>query len=622
MTKSSLLALLALVLTACPGPQPQLGAAPQQLTFHLCPAPEGTAPAGDQTLSLENAGRQKAQLSTEIKGPDAAAFTLAEGAPTTLEAKGSANLTVHFAPTHPGPSTATLVLEDGDRRTAPLEIPLVGALSELPHQPQLVVSLPRVGARAQLDACYAGSACLLQFDDTFYEQASSLDIRVENKGCPALEITALSLDSANGAAGNLAFFLDRPAPLPTQQTPLALDSFDETAETSLTVRFAPDKDSANADTQRYAVLRLTTNDPANPSFTLQLLGNAAEPSLYATPTLCDFSDPADSCGQSPRVENEARFLVWNSGSAPVHLDSLHFAADGGRFTVAQSPVGQTLSPGSSLPLVVHHQAGTLFQTEALTLAGSAGGVSAGTSVLTLSGGVKPCLTTDPADQLDFQDPQGELSTRTLSVKNEVGCGDLIVFQASVDSNPFFALGAPVMAPGEVIPPGESRLLNLEYRRPPSGGAQASVLRLLTNDPNYSGGKVVRLYSSSPVDQLPLPALQACLPTDASCQGPLANPITVHLSALNPKQLVLSGATSTDPGNTAATPISGYRFQMFAPPHAPGASLQNNGLKTVSSKATLTLDPAASGVYRVLLTVWDDRNQQSASGAELRISVLP
>jgi len=47
-------------------------------------------------------------------------------------------------------------------------------------------------------------------------------------------------------------------------------------------------------------------------------------------------------------------------------------------------------------------------------------------------------------------------------------------------------------------------------------------------------------------------------------------------------------------------------------------LQNDGLRTASSTAILTLDPTATGEYQVLLKTYDDQGQASLSWANLKI----
>jgi len=73
----------------------------------------------------------------------------------------------------------------------------------------------------------------------------------------------------------------------------------------LTIRFSPHM-VPDMNTQRYATLTITTNDPMVPTLTLQLYGAGTVPSVYATPTFCNFTDPNDPCGGSRRSRTSRR----------------------------------------------------------------------------------------------------------------------------------------------------------------------------------------------------------------------------------------------------------------------------------------------------------------------------
>ena len=90
-------------------------------------------------------------------------------------------------------------------------------------------------------------------------------------------------------------------------------------------------------------------------------------------------------------------------------------------------------------------------------------------------------------------------------------------------------------------------------RRPSGTSESwesSNALLAASDFAGPAHKVVRLYSESPLDQLPVAVLEGC--ADAACAAPAQASMTVRLSALNPKELVLTGRNSVDPGNPSTT----------------------------------------------------------------------
>ncbi len=611
---------------------PDYNANPKALSFEACPnKDEAGAPVKDvypdeQKFTLSNQGKASGTVVISFSGPDATAFSLVEGKiPTGLGPNpDSVEIPVRFSPSKKGDSVATMTIEDGNDGTTPVSVSLVGTGRNLLSQPTLAVALQNKDLRTQFDDCFAGGTCLMVFPDTFYKESSTLQINVENKGCPALKITGLEL-AASAPTAPLPFTVDQPAVLPTMQTPLILTTADGAAKTTLSLRFSPEE-IAGGDTQRYGVLKVFTNDPANAEFDITLFGTASAPALYVQPTYCDFSDSADTCGYANRVANQGQFELKNGGNTPIVIDSvkLNNGGQNGRFSITQNAQGQTIATGGSAFVKVSHTDAPLYVGDLLTISASAGGNPAGTAVISLFGGKKPCLITDPLDQLDFQDPTAELTPKTVAVKNGPGCGDLILNRVFVDPNPFFSVVAPLLPAGDKIPAGGSHNITVQYKKPVSGGTQTGVLRIDSNDPDFGPTpyKVVRLYSNSPLDQVPVADIKGCLPTDPNCAAAQGPSMSVHLSALSPRELIMTGKDSTDPGNTSATPISGYRFKLIKPNNATGASLENDGLKSPKSTAKLTLDPTATGTYRVTLTVWDSANQQSFSAAELTISVNP
>lgn len=647
MRLSRILVVLALAATpACRcGPPstgnqlPDFDPDPKALSFEACPVlDENGDPVQDvypdeKTFTLRNLGKADGDVVLTLSGTDKDVFSLVQDkVPAVVLATLSEEIPIRFSPVKKGDAQATLTIDDGVEETPPVSVALIGTGRNLPSQPTLEVSLQDKDVPDEFKPCVAGVSCTHVFPDTFYKESSSLKIKVRNLGCPALKITGIEITPVSAGAGNLAFSVVQPEVLPTPSLPLLLTTADDRAEDELVVRFAPESDNSGT-TQRYAVLTLQTNDPSlnagdgDPSndgkFDLLLAGNAAEPSLYAQPTFCDFSNPSDLCGHPTKVTNKARFELRNGGNTPIVIDRVELEAKGqGRFTYDSTLLGSTIPVAGSRVFEVSHVEAPSYLTATLTISGNSSGQSAGTVVLSLSGGIKPCLSTDPVSQLDFENPTTELTTKTVAVKNGAGCGDLVINRVFVDPNPFFSVVDPQSPPGEVVPAGSSRIVSVQYKRPPSGGSQASVLRIDTNDPDFGPPpyKVVTLYSQSPVDNLPEAVLEGCLPSDPSCNTPYGGSMTVHLSTLNPKELIMSGAKSNDPGNTSATPISNYRFQLFKPSNANGASLENDGQKTPKSTAKLTLDPAVTGLYKVVLTVWDDRNQQSGNASELKIYV--
>ncbi|MHB8877688.1 MAG: hypothetical protein ACYC8T_28690, partial [Myxococcaceae bacterium] len=520
----------------------------------------------------------------------------------------------------------TLVIDDGNEETPTVSVSLVGTGINLPSQPSIEVGPQSKDIPTDFTPCFVGGTCMQIFPDTFYKETATLQIKVRNLGCPALKITSMELQPVAGS-GALAFFLDQPAVPPTAATPMILSTADGNAETVLSLRFAPENDGSGI-TQRFATLTLKTNDPANPTFDVTLYGSAADPSVYATPTFCDFSNLTDTCGYPTRQANMGHFEVKNGGGVDITIDSTTFQKGGqSRFAITAPGIqGQTIAPGASKFIDVTHTDRPLYATDLLVVTAKAGTQSAGSAFISVAGGNKPCLTTDPLDQLNFQDPASELTTQQIQVKNgPPPCGDLVINKAFVDPSPFFSIVAPLVPAGEVVPANNARIVTVQYKKPVSGGTQTGVLRVDTNDPDYGPPpyKVVLLYSNSPLDELPTAVLKGFLPTDTTFTNPFSGSMNVRLSTLptGQKHLILSGKDSFDPGNTSATPISNWRFRLARKPaNATNALLENDGVKGTQNTAKLTLDPAATGIYTVTLLVWDDKNQQAALASELTIAV--
>ncbi|MFZ5472033.1 MAG: choice-of-anchor D domain-containing protein [Myxococcota bacterium] len=637
-TSRLLVASVTLALAGCRCEPPNTGGArpdfdpnPKAMSFEACPVQdEGGNPVQDvfpdeKKLLLKNLGKAPGEVHITFAGPEMDAFSLVEGqTPQTVDATSEVEFPVRFTPTKRGDSKAEMTIDDGDETTDLVTVALVGTGRNLPAQPTLEVSLQDKDLPDTYSTCFTGGTCLQVFPDTFYGESSTLLIKLENTGCPALKISALELERINAGGGtNLAYFLDEPAVPPTSATPLLLTTADGRAESVLKIRFAPENDGSGI-TQRYALLKVRTNDPANPEFLIQLGGSAAEPSVYSQPTFCDFTQPLDLCGNPTKQPNQARFEIKNGGNADISIDSVAFGNPGQtRFTITQNVQGQTIVPGGSAFLLVSHNDAPLYTTELLTVTASSAGRPAGKAVLSLAGGLKPCLSTDPAEQLDFQNATTELTRKQVQIKNGQGCGTLMVNRVFVDPNPFFSVVEPLIPAGTQVAANTAVIATVQYKKPVSGGTQTGVLRIDTNDPDYGPTpyKVVRLYSDSPLDQLPVAVVEGCYPTDVSCSQPERGTMSVRLSSLvAAKELIISGMNSYDPPGTTMPTGSQYQFRLVKKPtNAANASLEQDGVKQANDKVKLILDPLVTGLYQVTLTVYDNVGQPSPP-ADLKVLV--
>ncbi|MEW5739189.1 MAG: choice-of-anchor D domain-containing protein [Myxococcota bacterium] len=618
---------------------------PQALSFEACPTKDETGATvpdvfpDKQKVTIENLGKANGGLKLSITGTDATAFSVVGTPPTTVGSLSSVDVEVQFSPTKKGELRADLVIDDETEGTENKTVTLVGTGKNLPAQAS-IGSEPQKTDKSGYYVCEESSPiapdCTLQFPDTLYDHTEVLEVKIRNKGCPALKITGLAIESLRGDQQN--FSIDSPAVLPSETSPIVLSTADGTAETIVRIRFSP-VDDGSGNTDRSASLVIRSNDPllgdgfAQPA-RIALSATAVKPSIYTSPTRCDFSNPNDLCGETTKVPNSATFQVTNDGNAPVLIKSVKYRSSGGdtgaggRFTITQNIAGQTIQPIASATLKLGHNDMPLYVSDILDIEAVLPGppeVSAGTISVAVYGGLKPCLTTEPMDQMNFNNPPNELTAQTLYIKNGAGCGTLIIQDVTIDSSPFFSLIDPKVPAGTQIPAGAQVEAPVQYRRPASGGMQIGTLRIASNDTDFPPPqhKLVQLLSQSPLDQVPIATISACPPAsstnDPTCTMGSTTSLSVNLSMITPKEITLSGIKSTDDNM-----VTEYRFRLL-PPLPAGvttANLANHDTKITTPTTKLTIPDGATGLYRVSLEVWDNRGQKSGNTPIMLVNVYP
>ncbi len=665
---AALLAVLSFVGCACKGPgvegnKAELRATPTALSFEACPTKdENNVTVQDvfpdtQKIVLENLGKVATGFTVTLSGKDKDAFTLGTGIPTDIGPSGSLEIPVSFAPAKKGELSAQLTFDDGVAGSTKPVVTLQGSGRDLPSQATIETG-PQKTDKSGYKLCTDGSPvsdCELDFPDTLFGQANTLQLKIRNKGCPALKISGLVLEDTTGS-----FFIDQPTQLPSATSPLLLSTADGTEETTVTIRFAPLDDGSSADSYRFASLAILSNDPTFKDGSIapariQLSAQAIKPSIYATPSICDFSNTNDPCGNGTKVPNSAKFRITNDGSATVRIDSAKFLSSnsattgtGGRFTIAAPVEGQTLAPTQSVTFDVSHLDQPLYVSDQLKIeatimqAGQPAGPG-GSITLALFGGKKPCLTTDPIDQMNFNDPAQELTAAPLKIKNGANCGTLIVNAVTIDPSNFFSLIDPLVPANAQIAPGQQLEATVQFKRPPSGGIQLGTLRVKTNDSDFAGPeyKIVQLVSQSAFDPVPIAELRACKPadllTDPQCAAGPSSSAAVTFSAITPKEVTLSGITSYDPDPTnsaARPPATKYRFTLLPgaggslPPGVTTANLQSkmgapiSGQQITDAVVKLVIPAGGTGNYRIALTVYDSKSQASSNSAIMNLNVYP
>ncbi|MBL9037220.1 MAG: choice-of-anchor D domain-containing protein [Archangium sp.] len=644
---------------ACkPGPtaslRPEYQADPVAVSFSACPTKdESNMTVRDvfpdtQKISITNASRTPGGLKLTIGGQDAAAFSVSGTPPTAIAGSATEEISIAFSPSKRGDLKGELTISDEFDGTDDVKVTLIGEGKNLPAQPSIETG-PQKSTGTGFNVCADGSPvfdCTAEFPDTLFDKTETRQIKIRNTGCPALKITSLAIESRRG--DSQGYRIVEPATLPSATSPLLLSAADGTQEITVTIAFSP-TDDGSGDIDRSAELVILSNDPrfgdglSQPA-RVSLTGNAVKPSIYAVPSLCDFSNPNDRCGYSSKTADKSQFRLTNDGSTPIKIASHTFASTGSqtngvgtRFRIMTSIAGMTLAPNASATLeVLHTDMPTYVSDQIEVKATLADGVtSAGSVTLNVFGGTKPCLSTDPLDTLNFNNPATEESAQTIKIKNGTGCGTLIVNEVRVDSNPFFSIIDPPLAANTQIAAGQEAEVQILYRRPASGGMQISTLHVRTNDSDYGPPqyKLLQLISQSPLDEVPVAEIRGCTPAqlvnDANCAMGATPSMTTTLANIsgNPKKITLSGITSYDPvpnmpgQKRAATK---YKFSLL-PPLPAGvttADLANHDMQITTPTTELTIPAGVTGLFRVALVVFDDRNQQSGNVSSINVNVLP
>ncbi len=643
--------------------KPDFVPVPGALTFNACPTlDEQGNPVADvfgdiKKLTIRNDGKVRADLGMTFTGTNADLFSIDGTKPTEIAGLDSTEVSIKFSPKAKGAATADLQLDDATEGTTDRKVSLVGNGINLPSQASLSTvtqcglpedeDSPACTTPTSTKTCEDGAAsydCTLPFAKTQVGATSTMKLKIKNLGCPALKITALEIQDDGSGTPPGSFTVTTPAALPSTSSPILLTQADGTQETEIVITFTGIDDGVNGNSQAHsAMLIITSNDPndGNPLFqpkTIFLTGTATKPSIYVQPTACNFTDTNALCGNTahPTGTDTAKFKITNEGGDTAQITAVKFRSSGtstradGRFALANDIVGTTLAAGGTagdnVTLEVSQQDLPLLVQDIIDIEALSGTTSSSIAVSVISG-IKPCLTTDPAQTLDFGNQTDELGTKTVTIKNGTGCGELVLGQVSLDSTTFYSLVDPQVAPGTHVAAGASVTANVQYKRPPSGGQQLATLKIPSNDTDFAAdGKQVILQSNAPTDLSPTATLTACKPadllTDPECASGASGTLVVHNNEITPHEITVSGYNSTDDGPTMK-PVK-YRFILQGGPSGipPGATLINNGVTGTDSKTKLVLDPGAGGgtTWRVILQVWDDRNQQSPTAATINIVV--
>jgi hypothetical protein len=631
------------------GPQgttPDFVPTPTALSFSACPTRDESGGAVQDVfpdlkkLLIENRGNVQGELSMSISGAGASSFTIGSSAPTSIGRQETVEVPISFSPTAKGDVRAELTIDDKIDETMNQVVTLIGTGRNQPAQPTIETG-PQKTDKSGFRTCTAEtplSECELAFPDTLMNQSATLQLKISNKGCPSLKITSIEIDGSTTPGTTDGFSLEGIAP--SIVAPMVLSVADGTDETIVNIRFDAVDDGSGATSQtHFAVITLKSNDPvngdgfANPA-RLTLTANAIKPSIYVSPTSCNYSNSMDNCGNAPRVANKASFRVSNDGSTPISISSVKFRSSGtttssdSRFSVTQNIQGQTIQPTASATIEVTEVDQPLLVADQLEIVSDIPGMGAGSGgnvVVSVISGIKPCMTTDPADDVDFGNPTEELTAKRIIIRNGASCGTLRLDGLSIISRStvFYTFLDPQIPPGTIVPPGGMAETTVQYRRPPSGGTHTAELVIRSNDTDYGppSYRVMILQSTTPLDTVPVANLTACHPAqlvnDPNCTMGQSTSASFNLSMINPDEITFSAANSTDD-----TTVTEYKFELLGGSPFDSSALANHNIRMTSNKTKFTIPAGGTGTFRVRLDVWDDRGQKSPTPSIITVNVYP
>lgn len=423
----------------------------------------------ERAFTVRNAGTGDLNLfSTEISGPDAAAFSVAVQPLSTLDPGGSTNFVIRFTPTLAGELAAVLTLTCNDEDRSPFVIHLAGQGVALPN---LVVEtvegetlLPGTGAVGFGQADVEG----LPIDRV---------VVLRNLGTAAVTELTASLDGV--ASGDFAIVSEVPTTL------------EAGGSQQLTLRFAPSQGGT-----RTALLRLSSNDPAMADYDLILSGEGV-----VTPVI-QVSHPADqplSNGTAAldfdsalvaKTTGERTLVIRNVGTGPLSGIAIGIVGGAAGDFSLLSPVANMLAPDEQQSITVRFAPTAAGLREAVLEVTSDAPVDGLFQIaLTGTGVVAPELVIEqPADtplnagaaSVAFGIAVlGDGEQRRSFVVRNVGTALLSSINLSLAGD-HAADFEVVTSPPTALEPGQQAAFEVAFRPSAAGGREA-VLAVMSND---------------------------------------------------------------------------------------------------------------------------------------------
>jgi hypothetical protein len=454
-----------------------------------------------------------------------------------LAGGASFDLPVSFLPTAPGNASTNLTVTDSAGKKATTALTGSGSSTANPF-PVALLHCP--GGTAAVDGgtadrCYdpnsqqTSANPLLWFSDTVSGSHEDLNIVVNNAGCARLDVSSVTLDggafalldaSGSPVTGTYPAFSVQGGIGPPQSSPVG-------------VRFQPTSAGAAQGT-----VTLTTNDPANPSVTVNLLGLGVAPSLELCATVggtqaCSTATIPATCNFGGTPACTGAFVATNSGQSPITLVTISLLHNDPQFKITTEPslpatLQATGNAGDSANIQISYTPRVQSDSDVLQVTSTGGTLQAN-----VQGGNPPQLVIVPAqgdlaDTVDFNKdsgggtislPNGFTGSKTFQIKN-VGSGALTVQQVIFHDTgttswpsgapyPYFQLTPPPA--NTMVQPNATTNVMVQYTDPPSGGPSgtaplSTTIEIDSDDPLWppaSGGKSVTVQAKTPCDPPPV-----------------------------------------------------------------------------------------------------------------------
>lgn len=515
------------------GVQPLISATPSPLA--LGNVPVGT-PSAAATLTISNTGTASLNVTAvAITGPNAADFSLvgALALPAVVGAGATLALPVRCTASATGPRAATLTLTSNASNTPSLAVPL----SATGVSPVIGVT---PGA--------------LVFAPVALGSTATQTLTISNTGNAPLQLGALTISSVEFTT--------------TAITPVTVAAG---ATFAVPVQFAPSAAGA-----RNGVLTVSSDDPLNPSRTVNLSGTGIAPQAVLAPSQFDFGPVA--VGQ----QTMTTFTLSNPGTAPLTVSDFSLSgADSLSFMVTGPATPLTVAAGGTQTLTVTF-APLLAGARAAQLVVATNAPGATTVSAALTGvAIAPVATVSPG-ALDFrrQLVGRPSASRSIGVTN-AGTAPLSLTQFSVvgaASGAFAVMGAPSLP--TVIPPNSTVTVTV-VATPAAAGALSATLEVHTNDPVN-------------------PVTNVALTVEGSTALLTVDPVTLDVGAQAPGSSVTDTVTLTNTGGDALVLVDGVVSGAGASAWSVSSSAGTLG-RGASQTLTVTFSPQVEGVLLAQVT---------------------